>query len=320
MSKKATTAGFIANARLVHGDKYDYSCVEYDGNKIKVCIKCPEHGEFWQKPNVHLSNRGCPECGGRKKLTTEIFISRSRVTHGNKYDYSGVEYKNNHEKVLIACPDHGEFLQSPWGHISGYGCNLCRHEFVADLQRLTLEEFVSRSRKTHGNRYGYSRSAYINSREPILIECRDHGEFWQLPAFHIRGSRCPKCANESMAGFSRQKYIKTCNEKHGGMSSLYIVRMFGGDESFFKVGISVQSLASRFSGKSPYAIEELAVLSEEAAFVWDLETQLHRLLADRSYTPSIRFDGDTECFSEIPSRVMRMVCGAKESSQMNLIT
>lgn len=62
MCKKKTTEEFVSDARIIHGDKYDYSKVEYIQNKIHVCITCPVHGDFWQKPNVHLSGCGCPIC------------------------------------------------------------------------------------------------------------------------------------------------------------------------------------------------------------------------------------------------------------------
>ena len=51
---------FIKKSREVHGDKYDYSKVEYVKNHTKVCIICPKHGEFWQVPNSHLNGNGCP--------------------------------------------------------------------------------------------------------------------------------------------------------------------------------------------------------------------------------------------------------------------
>ena len=54
---------FIEKAKKVHGDKYDYSKVEYVNAKTKVCIICPKHGEFWQTPNTHLSGKGCIHCG-----------------------------------------------------------------------------------------------------------------------------------------------------------------------------------------------------------------------------------------------------------------
>ena len=79
MSKKSTTGEFISKSKLIHGDKYDYSKVEYVNNHSKVCIICPEHGEFWQTPANHLKNRGCPICGGHQKSSTEEFIKRTEI-------------------------------------------------------------------------------------------------------------------------------------------------------------------------------------------------------------------------------------------------
>lgn len=77
MANKLTTKTFIERARQVHGDKYDYSKVEYINNTTKVCIICPEHGEFWQAPMGHMAGQGCILCGIkrnsklRKKWTRE---------------------------------------------------------------------------------------------------------------------------------------------------------------------------------------------------------------------------------------------------------
>ena len=95
---------FIWKAIQKHGYKYDYRKVEYINNKTKVCIICPEHGEFWQRPDAHLyQNQNCPICEHRcKKYTTEEFIKKARDIHGDKYDYSKVNYKiNNIRNVNI---------------------------------------------------------------------------------------------------------------------------------------------------------------------------------------------------------------------------
>ena len=119
MGKKLTTEEFIIKAKEVHGDKYDYSKVNYINVDTKVCIICPTHGEFLQMPSSHLNGRGCPRCSGNKKLTTEEFIIKAREINGDKYDYTKVEYVNNSTKVCIICPTHGEFWQTPNGHLSG---------------------------------------------------------------------------------------------------------------------------------------------------------------------------------------------------------
>ena len=80
---KLTTEEFIKKARAMHGDKYDYSKVEYVDNKSKVCITCLEHGEFWQTPHTHLRGSRCPICVGRAKMRTSDFIKRAKSIHGN---------------------------------------------------------------------------------------------------------------------------------------------------------------------------------------------------------------------------------------------
>lgn len=127
---KKTTEQFIEDAKKIHGDKYDYSKVEYKGNKVKVCIICPEHGEFWQTPNKHLSGQGCSKCadvqnGLNKRLTQEEFISKCAKIHGNKYDYSKVNYQGWTKPVIIICPEHGEFIQLASVHMTGCGCPKC---------------------------------------------------------------------------------------------------------------------------------------------------------------------------------------------------
>ena len=123
---------FIEKARQIHNDKYDYSKVNYVNSRTKVCIICPEHGEFWQTPHNHLKGYGCAECGKEKshlpKITTEDFIAKSKEIHGNKYDYSKVCYKTSDTKVCIICPEHGEFWQSPSNHMNGSGCPKCANE------------------------------------------------------------------------------------------------------------------------------------------------------------------------------------------------
>ena len=140
MSKKSTTGEFISKSKLIHGDKYDYSKVEYVNNHSKVCIICPEHGEFWQTPANHLKNRGCPICGGHQKSSTEEFIKKANKVHNNKYDYSKVEYKNIETKVCIICPEHGEFWQLAHSHLTNHGCPKCSSSRLEIIVKDALEK------------------------------------------------------------------------------------------------------------------------------------------------------------------------------------
>lgn len=129
-SRLSNTEEFVRKANAIHGNKYDYSKVKYKRGHENVCIICPEHGEFLQTPHNHLSGSSCPECGinNAAKLRTKSivdFISKANVVHENKYDYSKAEYINNHTKICIICPIHGEFWQMPPSHLNGHGCPKC---------------------------------------------------------------------------------------------------------------------------------------------------------------------------------------------------
>ena len=125
--KKHTSDSFINQAKHIHGNnKFDYSKVVYKGNKNKITIICPEHGDFEQTPHNHLHGQGCPSCSGNKKHDNDSFISQAKSVHGNdKFDYSKVEYVNVMTKVTIICSEHGDFLQEAQSHLKGSGCPGC---------------------------------------------------------------------------------------------------------------------------------------------------------------------------------------------------
>ena len=179
---------FVNKANIIHKFKYDYSKVDYVDNKTKVCIICPEHGEFWQTPNNHLNNHGCPYCFGNKKMNNKEFITKANMVHNFKYDYSKVNYVNNKTLVEIICPEHGSFLQSPDVHLRGFGCPSC-----SGNKRLNNEDFIERSMIIHNNFYDYSKVDIKNSRQKVCIICPIHGEFLQNPSHHLQGCGCPKC-------------------------------------------------------------------------------------------------------------------------------
>ena len=189
------TEEFINKANKVHNGKYDYSKVEYVNAKTKICIICPEHGEFWQTPNNHLSGKGCALCANENKLhlynkSNDKFISEAQMIHYDKYDYSKVEYVNAYTKVCIICPIHGEFWQTPHNHLQGQGCPKC-----SPTLKLNKDVFIEISNKKHNGKYDYSKVKYINNRTKVCIICPEHGEFWQTPSNHMYGYGCAKCAN-----------------------------------------------------------------------------------------------------------------------------
>ena len=94
-----TNDEFIEKARKVHGDKYDYSKVKYINSRSKVCIICPEHGEFWQTPAKHLSGHGCAFCNEYKmEEKIKLFLNENNVKY--KYQYRNEWLKNNNGNFL----------------------------------------------------------------------------------------------------------------------------------------------------------------------------------------------------------------------------
>ncbi len=206
--KTDKTKEFIAKAKAVHGDKYDYSKVMYINNLTKVTIGCPIHGEFEQTPAKHLLGQGCPNCGGRKKLTTEEFLERAKKVHGDKYDYSKVMYINNSTKVTIDCPIHGEFEQTPTSHLSGTGCAKCSRK-----KKISTEEFIEKAKKIHRDKYDYSKAKYVNATTKVTIVCPIHGEFEQIPYSHLSGQGCPVCGGSKR--LSTEEFIEKAKKVHG---------------------------------------------------------------------------------------------------------
>ena len=195
--KRLTKDDFIVKAHTVHNNVYDYSKVNYVNNSTKVCIICPEHGEFWQQPSNHLLGNGCPKCAG-KKFSKIDYIKEANKIHNEKYDYSKLKFKSKKEKVCIICPEHGEFWQIAQSHLAGHGCPQCAIQNSGVSQRLNNISFKEKACEIHNNLYDYSKVDYKNSQTKVCIMCPEHGEFWQTPNSHLNGSGCPKCSGKNL--------------------------------------------------------------------------------------------------------------------------
>lgn len=198
MGKSTTTKEwFIEQAKLIHGDKFDYSKVDYKGITKPVTIICPEHGEFKQEPRYHIKGQGCKKCYGHHKPTTEEFVEKAKKLYP-EYDYSMVSYNDTYTKVTIVCPIHGEFRIAPNNLMQGQGCRKCGTKRAQSKNRMTMEKFILKAREVHGWKYDYSKVNYINTETKVCIICPEHGEFWQSPHHHLNGSGCPECGRNDL--------------------------------------------------------------------------------------------------------------------------
>lgn len=301
----------ILGFRKVHGDKYDYSKVEYTGVHNKVCIVCHEHGEFWQSPRNHKKGNGCPKCATdhiiktRKKtnLTQEEFIKRSVVRHGSKYDYSKTKYVNTYTKVCIICPEHGEFWQSPRHHFRSNGCYECGRKETGDKNSnpISKSHFLKLSRKSQKEVYDYT---LIPETIPstggfVKIICPLHGVFKQKAYVHMNGTGCNKCCYR---GYEREDYINHCVKYGYKTVSVYLIKIYNETECFYKIGITCKTVKERFrklKGKTGYSYEVINIKKLPPDRAWDFELYIKRRYKHYKYHPLVKFAGSSECFKKV---------------------
>ena len=199
---RTTVDEIIQKFKIIHGNKYDYSLVNYSNSKENISIICKIHGVFEQSPGSHLSGSGCPTCAG-KNITLKDTLEAFRETHGDKYDYQLVEYKNTTKPIKIICPEHGIFTQTPIAHKRGSGCPRCSNNI-----QFTTEEVISQFKEIHGSKYDYSHVNYINSKTKLKIICPEHGVFMQSASVHKRPAGCPTCG----IGWNEQRILQYIND------------------------------------------------------------------------------------------------------------
>lgn len=228
--RKLTRDEWIVKAIERHGDgKYDYSLVEYVDSHTKVKIRCIQCGDvFEQKAYSHsINGRGCPKCGRRRtvdrqRISKSEWISRSTDIHGNKYSYHLVEFSDTKTPVEIFCTAcNDSFMQTPSNHLYGkQGCYQCGRRQAAKNLTYTLEEWIARSIKVHGNKYAYTGIDLVDHRAPVRIMCLSCNEsFMQSFNNHVNQRQgCPRCGHRRTADSHRlecDEWISRSRDVHG---------------------------------------------------------------------------------------------------------
>ena len=208
MEKDLKTEEFIKKSIEIHGDKYDYSEVYYESSKKKIIIICKIHGKFEKRASAHIGTQkhGCKKCSIESRLLTlDFFLEKSKEVHGDKYDYSLVEYVNTNTKVKIICKEHGMFEQLSYSHLAGSGCAKCSGK------NKTIDDFIKKAKEVHADKFDYSLvTEYKPNREKMTVICKKHGAFGVTYDHHInRCQGCPKCKSLNLDGF-----IEKANKVH----------------------------------------------------------------------------------------------------------
>ena len=195
---KKTNDQFIKDAIKLHGNKYDYSRVNYINAKTKVIICCKDCNKFFdQTPNSHLGKRGCPTC---KSLTKEKLLEKVREIHEDKYEYIlEKEIVHMRDNIKIRCKECNiTFEQNVNNHLRGYGHSVCGMKKAGINKRKSFEQFSEEATNIHGNKFEYNKDTYTISRTNMEIKCLKCGTiFKQTPDSHLRTIHaCPECSNK----------------------------------------------------------------------------------------------------------------------------
>lgn len=226
------------------------------------------------------------------------FRARARKQYEDAFDYIAFIPGEFEDSVIIYCKKHDrKFIKLLSDHLKPFhllspGCRLCDKE-------KRHAEFVAKAQAVHGIKYNYDKVKYVTARTPVTITCKEHGDFTRRPDSHYKGSGCPICTGVT-GGWTRDNFQAFCDANSDSNALLYIIECFKEQECFYKVGITSKSVKHRFQKKMPYRYRELYIIEGKASDIYNLETEIHELLAEFKYTPSIYFGGYTECFSFIP--------------------
>lgn len=205
------TEEFIRRARLVHGDKYDYSKVRYERCNIPVTIICPIHGEFQQRPRNHEAGQNCPKCarfvppeGRTQEYTEELKQKHLKMLKDKhpEYVFEDSEYRGYKIPMKMLCPKHGYFYKSPANMLRNRQnkCKKCMRDSEENRNK-----YIERAKKVHGDKYDYSKLSLLDEK-PTFI-CKIHNiEFQQELRNHLRYDGCPLCVKNKQKNDKRRIY------------------------------------------------------------------------------------------------------------------
>lgn len=307
-SQSSDVVSFVTKARIVHDGKYSYENVDYVNAKTKVDICCSLHGIFKQSPDNHLRGRGCPACKldklkNVKRSNTVEFIEKSKLVHGDRYDYSLVDYIASQTKVRILCNKHGVFKQNPDDHLSGYGCQKCGRDVAAKMFSDSVDDFIFKAKQYHDDKYDYSLVEYTNANTKVSIVCPDHGVFEQVPSSHINGCGCPKCVgHQSKPEFEICELIESL-----GLSYIHGDRKTISPQEI-DILVPEVNLAIEFNGNYWHSDKQKPK---------DYHFEKTRLANEAGYRMIHVWEGDWETRKEQIKRIIVNACGKTNELMLN---
>lgn len=276
---------------------------EYNGDNEKLKWKCLNDGNIWNSRFGNIRhNKGCPKCAINKKRLNINIIKEKLFKINPNIEILSDKYINNETKLKCKCLIDGYEWNSPWNKLQeNRGCKKCFNRRQSENKMSTLD-FVNKSKKVHDNTYQYDNTIYEAYNKKVLICCKRHGIFEQIPSVHTSGKGCPKCGIENHGGSYNLKNAEKNKLKFENIeSTLYIISCYNNEEIFYKVGITRRSVSERFSSIAdiPYKYKTIIEYKDNLYNCIILEKEIHKQNDVYRYIPRIKFGGYTECFSNL---------------------
>lgn len=200
--------------------KFIYRYIYKECTQERMVFMCPYHGKQSVESHRHFNGLGCRKCLSEPDKGYKDFIDVARRRHGKRYRYPAkVAGYTLQSRIKIRCPDHGEFPQAAYAHLTSSGCPFCAKGM------LSKKTFIRQSKKVHKDKYDYDAVPEGVLKGKVKIRCKDHGWFSQYPQSHVEGSGCMDCAYTE----------RNPNCKH---FYLYLFECRKGSKRFYKPGLA----------------------------------------------------------------------------------
>lgn len=188
---------------------------------LYIKFKCKKHGEQIRRYfDFKDTKYGCSGCGYENKKhytkTKEQFIKEAQNIHGDKYDYSNFEYKNENSASKIFCKKHQTFfIMTPHAHIGQkQNCPICANEKKGIVKSLNRWKNIKEELNFDNYEYIDFDNVFdpLNIHKKINIKCKQCGTTFNQDLFyHIHGRGCPECGKKSYG----EKIINSFLENKG---------------------------------------------------------------------------------------------------------
>ena len=291
----------------VHGNKYNYDNSIYIKANEKIEIYCTVHDKtFTQNPRDHLRSTGCDKCkselissGNKSRIKTDIsYLDEMNKIHNNKYTYNLLNKPTKKsDKISINCSIHGKFNQQLRNHLDGMGCSKCANE-----NKPIKNDFIERA-KALELPIDYSKVNYVNMITDVTLKCMVCSHEWNCrPTYHLSyQTGCIMCARKNGVGWTLDSFKRLCTDNK---ATIYLLKMYNDErnETFYKIGITSNTVKQRYSDKTKLKDYEYTILYQATTsvdIIWDKESTIKRYIKTEKllYNPIIKFGGSTnECF------------------------